>query len=298
MARVTFDDWWLRPENQQDFWRISERGVAVSLGETPRYIFRQILQHLKGYHDQNVGYGNLLEGVRIDENNQVVLEVPNPDIPLAEPFAAIKKDFLDFDELVNWVEVLIYQVSFVERAYSSTKFHELCRLLDIDNHYTTVDGLRRFGFYMRNNPLFWDEAAKFLFFRKVLTIKEFDDVGFRTNVWLSDIQGWSRDVRNAHLRAMRDHDQNRNQNIYARPEGSIVFYRNCLGEMRVQILQNFRNQRYDDAQILRALEDDLPKVIPVWFNALVYLDLDHVTCIRMCGSGWMEFLSKQPSVFT
>ncbi|KAH7840319.1 hypothetical protein Vadar_015529 [Vaccinium darrowii] len=177
----------------------------------------------------------------------------------AEPFASIKNDFLDFEELVTRVERLIYEVRGVKPAYSSTKFHQLCRLLDEDYYYRTVGALRRFGFYMRNNPLFWDEAAKYLFFKKVLTIREFGVRAFWTNVKLGDIQGWAGDVQKPHLVDVRDFDQNRNHPTYRHPDGSIVFYRNCLGHIREQKVAD----RYHDAKILLALEDDLPKV---WKN--------------------------------
>jgi len=300
MDGVTFRDWWLMNDHLKDFWIVSPRGVAVSLGPLPLYIFQQILQHMKWYHDKFVPYGNLVNGVTI-QGNQVNLSKEKSDLPdsLEELLDLLEKDLVDFKNMFEWAENQAMRLNVVQQAPASRKFHELYAMLPRFRAFG-VDGLSRFAFFLRNNPLLMSASEKHIFSRQVLTIYEFNETRFAANINLGELQGWSLKLTDPLLTSVRDYKRRKdpypiNYLDYQTPAGSIKFLRNCEGHIRDGVKGHF----YNDVEIMTIFENDLPDVIPTWFNSLVWnLELDSGKSSVICGKSWMEFLKGGATIFT
>lgn len=135
---------------------------------------------------------------------------------------------------------------------------------------------RNYEFLLRNSPLLLSPTGKLLMFRKVLSMSEykpsrfFNDVGYFQSIG-SD---WMNDLSYPELIAVR----NFNQYLYQYTDGTVKFYRNCLGHIREH---EVGRAIWSDGRILQALEDDVPRAMPEWYHSL--MGLKPHQCISHCG---------------
>ncbi|KAG5559197.1 hypothetical protein RHGRI_008942 [Rhododendron griersonianum] len=273
-------------DNAQTFWQISVNGHPVALSNVPLLILRKILNVVKSCHDNDMSSGNLLDNILVVNNEDVVLAGGPVPLDLVNPRLTMHNDLVAVRNLVLRA-VYITTPLFLPDAVRS--FNNLFALLT--PFYQLGFDLRRIEFYLFNSPLFLDVMGKYLLFRKILNLAEYQGgLLFFGTVDVTGIGNWLPYVHNQLLTLVRDHRGGVNLLRYQTPRGSILFFRNALGHLNGPLF-------ISDAHAMTILEDELPWVMPRLFSALVRgMDITP-TCIQICGMTLEAYLRAPISVF-
>ncbi|KAH7839275.1 hypothetical protein Vadar_020405 [Vaccinium darrowii] len=251
-----------------------------------------VLDTLKTDHDNGVTHGNLLNGINVLPDLRV--QFVNQADPRPFEVEAITRDLLDFKRLILDAGVEYTRRYGPPPPPAAVQFHKLFSILR--GYTTSVDGLKKFEFFLRNSPLFLDYTGKFLLAQKFIFLYQKKGLSnLVTCMNLSDLINWKDSLDDPALKAVRDFTGDgttpKNEKTYKTLVGSIYFVRNCLGHL-------VENNQLENAAIMVLLEINLPHLLPVWYYAVVsYFDhLNSIPFAHDIGCDLMEFLKRPCSV--
>lgn len=282
---LTFLEWCAK--NSNSLWRKNPNGVAVALSDVSLPVFKEITRMMDVCHSNDHSCGEVVKEVLISKNSVHLRSGPTKLASYLDPKARVGDDLRGFASAVKKAVTTTLLPEFQPPA--ATVFASQLDLLK--SFSQSAASLRNYAFLLRNSPLLLDSTGKMLFFRKVLSLSEFDPFQFFKDVSHFNRIGddWRKEVSYPELIAIRDFDPR----LYKNAQGTVKFYRNCLGHIR----DNERFQAiWSDERILLALEDDLPRVMPHWYFAL--MQLKPKKCIYHCSYSFVSFLREHPSIFT